>query len=361
MSLFKSFRQKVFPSYLGVDIGTTSIKVVEVKQGKNIPAITNYGLLQSSGYLLRSNDVLQTSSLKLFSENIIELLTILLKKMKPKTNEAMASLPAFSVFMSVFEFPEMSEGDLEKNLTYQARQYIPLPVSEVAIDWMRVGEREDERGLKFQQVLLISVPQELIRKYQLIFKSVGLNLRLLEIEGLSLGRSLIGNDHTPAIVVDIGSRSTSISFFENSRLKFNLQSDYAGASLTQALSSSLSINPLRAEELKKEHGIINVGSNYELSTIMMPFLDVIINEVKKAQFNYQSQFLAPHKTERLILAGGGANLAGIEKYFEKEFNFPVIKASPCLKFEHPPEIEPLINELNPTLSIALGLTLKEFT
>ncbi len=93
---------------------------------------------------------------------------------------------------------------------------------------------------------------------------------------------------------------------------------------------------------------------------MLPFLDVIISEVKKAQFNYQSQFFAPHKTERIILSGGGANLVGIEKYFEKEFNFPVVKASPFLKFEYPPTIEPLLGELNPILSIPLGLALKEF-
>ncbi len=357
---FKSLKQKVFPSYLGVDIGTTNIKVVEVKQGEQLPRVVNYGFLQSSGHLLRSNDVIQTSSLKLFSEHATDLLKAITAKMKVGTTTVLASLPIFSVFTSVFEFPEMPENELEKSLTFQARQYIPLPISEVAIDWMKVGEREDDKGFRYQQVLLISVPQELIKKYQLIFKGAGLNLKLLEIESLSLGRSLIGSDQTPTIVVDIGSRSSSVAFFDKGQFKFASQSDYAGSSLTQALASSLNVNPLRAEELKKEHGIINIGPNYELSTIMLPFLDVIISEVKKAQFNYQSQFFAPHNTERLIITGGGANLAGIEKYFEKEFNFPVIKASPFTKFEYPSVVEPLLSELNPTLTVALGLALKEF-
>lgn len=359
--VFKSLKQKVFPSYLGVDIGTTSIKVVEVKQGKQAPALINYGILQSSGYLLRTNDVLQTSSLKLFAEGAIDLLKMVLSKMKPTTMEATASLPIFSVFTSVFEFPEMSQADLERSLSYQARQYVPLPISEVEIDWIKVGEREDEKGTKFQQVLMISVPREIIKKYQYIFKKAGLNLRVLEIESLSLSRSVVGSDQTPAIVVDIGSQSTNIAFFDKAILKFSVQSDYGGASLTQALASSLNVNPLRAEELKKEHGIINIGPNYELSTIMLPFLDVIISEIKKAQFNYKSQFLADHQAERLILAGGGSNLIGIEKYFEKEFSFPVVKASPIVKMEYPGVIEPLIGELNPLLSVAIGLTLKDFS
>lgn len=360
-SLFKSLKQKVFPSYLGVDIGTTSVKVVEVRPGRKLPQIVNYGLLQSSGSLLRANDVIQTASLKLFTENATDLLKMVVKKMKPGTTQALASLPIFSVFTSVFEFPEMSEGELERSLTYQARQYVPLPISEMVIDWMKVGEREDEKGSRFQQILLISVPQELVKKYQLIFKAAGLNLTLLEIESLSLNRSLINGDQTPTIIVDIGSRSTNIAFYTQGHLKFNFQSDYAGSSLTQALASSLNVNPLRAEELKKEHGIMNVGPNYELSTVMLPFLDVIISEIKKAEFNYQSQFFSPHATERLILSGGGANLAGIEKYFEKEFNFPVVKASPFLRFEYPSLMEPLLTELNPIFSVALGLTLKEFS
>lgn len=358
---FKSLSQKISPNFLGVDIGTTSIKLVEVKQGKQLPQVTNYAFLQSNGHLVRSNDVLQTSNMKIFEEEVVDLLKVALKHMKPSANEVLASLPVFSVFTTIFEFPEMSEGELQKSLTYQARQYIPQPISEVALDWMKVGERTDDKGFKYEQVLLISVPQELIKKYQQIFKSVGLSLKALEIESLSLARALVGGDQTPTVIVDIGSRSTNIIFVDKSQLRFNSQSDYAGASLTQALASSLNINPLRADELKKEHGIVNAGPNYELSTIMLPYVDVIISEVKKAEYNYQTQFPGSPRVERIILSGGGANLAGIAGYFEKEFGIPIVKASPFLRFEYPGMIEPLLGEINPVFSVALGLTLKEFS
>ncbi|MFA6354089.1 MAG: type IV pilus assembly protein PilM [Candidatus Paceibacterota bacterium] len=361
MNPFRFITQKFSPSYLGIDIGTTSIKAVEVKKGNGLPQVVNYGFLESSGHLLRSNDVLQTSSLKISEDQVIANLKMVIKKMKPKTNIALASIPVFSVFMTVFDFPEMSQGDLEKSLAFQARQYIPLPISEVALDWIKVGEREDDKGFKYEQVLLISVPQELIKKYQFIFKSVGLKLKALEIENLSLARGLSSGDPTQTIIVDIGSLSTDISFVSNGQVRFNSQSDYASASLTQALATSLNISPIRAEELKKEHGIINLGPNYELSTIMLPFLDVIINEVRKAQFNYESQFPGTAKIERIILSGGGANLVGIEKYFEKDFNLPVVKAAPFSKFSYPSSIELLVGELNPLMSVALGLALREFT
>ena len=93
---------------------------------------------------------------------------------------------------------------------------------------------------------------------------------------------------------------------------------------------------------------------------MIPFLDAIINEVQKALFTYQRQFPSAKKIERIILSGGGANLLGIEQYFGKEFAFPIIKANPFASFEYAPEIQPLVSELNPVMSVALGLGMKEF-
>ncbi len=358
--IFKFLKQGISSSYLGVDIGTTSIKVVEVRQGKQLPEIVNYGLLESSGYLARANQVLQTSTLKIFEKEAVELLKIIVAQMKPQGTQAIASIPTFSAFMTVLDFPQMSAGDLPKAVAFQARQYVPLPLFEVAIDWIKVGEFTDEKGFLHQRILLISVPQEQIKKYQRMFKLAGLDLKALEIESLSVARIFGGTDPTPTVVVDIGSRSTNIVFMEKGQLKFSSQSDFAGASLTQALAASLGISPLRAEELKKERGISGTGPNYELSTIMLPFLDAIVNEVKKAQYKYVSQFPETPKIERVILAGGGANLLGIEKYFERDMGILTVKGAPFGRFEYQPAIEPFVQELNPTMSVALGLALREF-
>lgn len=359
-NIFSIFKQSIFPTYLGVDIGTTSVKVVEVKPGKHLPEVVNYGFLESSSYLARTNQALQASDLKIFEKGAIEFLKIVLAEMKTKSTEAIASIPAFSAFTTMLDFPDMSPGDLSKAVVFQAKQYVPLPLSEVVLDWMKVGERQDEKGFKVQQILLISVPQETIKKYQTIFKSAGLNLKSLEIESLSLARMFGGSDPTPTLIVDIGSRSTNIIFLEYGVLKFNSQSDYAGSSLTQVLSTSLGINPLRAEELKRERGITGTDQNYELSTIMLPLLDVIINEVKKAIYKYEAQFPGSRNIERVMLSGGSANLLGIEKYIERELGVTTVKASPFLKFEYRENLEPIVPELNPIMSVALGLALKEF-
>jgi len=345
-------------SYLAVDIGTTSIKAIEMKGGEKAPRVTNYGILESSGYLARANQALQTSNLKIFEADIVELLKALVREMGTSTTNALASLPPFSVFTTVLDFPQMSPKEIQQAMIYQAKQYVPLPLSEVALDWLGIGEYQDDKGFTHQKIMLISVPNEQIQKYQRIFKSAGLQLKALEIESLSLARMFAG-DPTPTLAIDIGSRSTNIVFMDNGQFVFSGQSDFGGASLTQAVATSLSINPMRAEELKKEKGILGEGPNHELSTIMMPFLDAILNEVKKVQFLYQQQLPMARKPERVVLAGGGANLLGIEKYFEREFGMPVVKAAPFLKFERPPEIEPFVPELNPVMVVGLGLGMKQ--
>jgi type IV pilus assembly protein PilM len=353
-------KQNIKPVFLGVDIGTTSIKIVEVEQGKLKPKISNYAILESRGSLLRTNAVFQSSNLKLFEREIIELLKEVIKKIKPTTNRAIASIPVFSAFTTVLKFPEMPEKELKQALLFQAKQYVPLPLEEVAFDWQKIGEYEDEKGFKFQAILLIAIPKDLIKRYQKVFKEAGLKLLALEIEPLSLIRSAIAGDKTPTIIVDIGSQITSISLVENAQLKFISQTDFAGASLTHTVASALNINPLRAEEIKRERGILGQGADYELSKVMISTLSFIVNEIKRAEFDYNINFAKSFNAERIILSGGGANLLGINLYFQKQLNKPTFNVEPLLQFEYNEDILPLVKELNPLLAVSLGLALREF-
>lgn len=345
-------------SYLGIDIGTTSIKIVELTEIRGKPALKNYGVLESYGHLERLNNAIQTSTLKMLDRETAELLNMLLKHLKVGTVDAVVSLPSFSAFTALLDVPAMSKEETSKAMQYQARAFVPLPISEVSIDWLPVGEYDDDRGIKHQQIFLVSVPNEQIRKYQRIFKAAGLTLRALEMETLSLARVLTAGDPTTTLIVDIGSRSTTIAVAEKGLLKYNVQTDWAAGSLTQAISSSLGINVRRAEELKKQKGLLGTGGEYELSTLIMPMLDVILSEVKRVKDNYEKNYRG--KIERIILSGGGANLLGLEKYVEEQFRLPVFKADPFSKISYPLEIEPLVKEIGPPFAVALGLGIRQF-
>ncbi len=345
-------------SFLGIDIGTTSIKIVEIANSEKKPKLQNYGWLETYGYLERLNNALQTNSLRILEKDASKLLRFLISQIKPRTDRVVASLPSFAAFTTLLEIPMMPSEDTAKAVVFQARQYIPSPVSEVTIDWLKVGEREDEEGVKKQQILLTSVLNERIKSYQAIFRAAGLKLVALEIESFSLARALVGNDPTPTILIDIGGRSTNIAVIDKGFWKYNGRTDFAGASLTQAVASGINIDVRRSEELKKRRGLLGTGGEYELSTLMFPYLDVIIEEVRRVKDFYEKEYSG--KIERMILAGGGANLIGIENYFTERLKLPTVKGNPFGKINYPPQLETVVNDLGPCLSVAIGLGIREF-
>lgn len=346
--------------FLGVDIGTTSIKLVEVHETKEGGlALGNYGILETFGYLERANSALQTSSLKLMEEETTKYLTLAVQQLGAKTNLAVASLPAFSAFTTLIELPTISDKEVERVIALQGKQYIPLPIETVRVDWLKVGERTTEQGVKMYQILLIAVVSEQVKRYENIFRNAGLHLRAIEIEGISMARILATGAKEPVLIVDIGSRSTGFVVAADGMFRFGGQTDFSGGSLTQTIANGLGITTHRAETLKRLKGLGASPSEQELSTLMEPILDVIINEAIRVKESYETNYKA--KVARVILTGGGANLNGFEQYFGKQSGMQATVANPFEKIQYPPTLAPAVRELGPLLSVALGLGVKGMT
>ena len=355
-----SFLQSFLGSHnvLGVDIGTTSVKAVELSRTGDNLKLENYAILETYGYLERFNEALQTSSLKLSEKNITAYLKLLIRDAGFKAKTAVVSVPAFLVFSTLLEVPSMSEGEIRKFMDLQAKQYVPLPLEAVTLDWIKVGERRASDGEEKYQLLLVSIPNEQIQKYQKVFRGAGLKLTSIEIEGMSLARALGANIKEPALIIDIGSRSTSFSIVANGFLKFSGQTDFAGGSLTQTIANGLGISQRRAEDLKKQRGLLGFGGEHELSTLILPMLDVIINEAKRVVGSFEGSY--EEKVTSIMLSGGGSNLIGIEDYFGKILNLPVSKVNPFPQIRYPEAFQPIVKETGPLLAVAIGLAMKGF-
>ncbi len=344
-------------SFLGIDIGTVAIKAVEISKKEAKPFLKNYGYLETYGHLERVNDAIQTSSLKPLEKETVQLLKFLIEKIKPKTKEVIASIPSFDAYITTLEFPLMGENETNQAIPFRARDYIPLPISEVSLDWLKIGEKE-ERGHKFQKILLVSLPVRIIENYRRIFEKSGLRLQSIELEPFALSRSLTNPKEPSSLIVDIGGYDTTISVVDKGMVKEISRTDFASSSFTSCISRGLGVQNKRAEELKKRYGLLGEGAGKEISTLMYPFLDVIIKEVKKTKEKFENSFNSP--LERIILTGGGANLLGIEKYFENQSGIFTIKGNPFLNIDYPREILPIVKDLGPSLSVSIGLAVKKF-
>lgn len=340
---------------LGIDIGTTNIKAVELSGSGTDVILENYGVLETYGYLERPNAAIQSNYFKIVEEATTDLLNKLFSTFRPKTKKAVFSLPTFSSFITVFDIPFQDQKEIERAIPFEAKKYIPVPLDDLEIDWAVINSSQNEKVVK-SQVLLIAIPKELIARYGRIAKSVGLDVVALELESVALTRALVGQDKSPLLIMDIGSQSTNLSVIDNGYLMSNENLTLAGAEISHTLAKGLGISQERAEEFKRVKGF-NVDQNEaEVVNMMLPIVDYFGNEINRAIGIYNGK--TNKQIKKVILSGGTANLPGLDAYLSQSLNISVERAWPFTQVKFQPFLEPLLREIGPSLSVSVGLALR---
>lgn len=343
---------------LGVDIGTTAIKIIEVSRKGEVMKLENYGILETQEYLKRGNAALQTRALKLSERDVLPALEMALTQMKPRTTNAVASIPSFSAFFVPIETPELPKKEAASALLFQARQYVPIPMDEVSVEWIKIEDFKNEKGQSRQRYLLTAVPLATIEVFKSIFKKAGLKLSLLEVETKPLIRALMTPTDPVTQIVDIGSESSGIYIVEGGIAKRITQLDSGAASLTRSLGRTLDISAFRSESLKRRRGLAGSGGEYEISRALIPFIDIILSECARVRVEFERS--TGKKVREILVTGGGANLLGINDHITQTSGVTV-RSSNALKFyETDAGIEPIQKELSHSLGVASGLALKFF-
>ncbi|MGB9848053.1 MAG: type IV pilus assembly protein PilM [Minisyncoccia bacterium] len=340
---------------LGIDIGTTNIKVVELSEAGDQRVLENYGILETYGYLERNNATIQSNYFKLVEDITVDLIKKLFLVLKPKTKRAIFSLPVFSSFITQFDLPFVDKKEIANAVIFEAKKYIPVPLDDLEISWMLVGQINEGTKQK-SSIVLIATPKELIDKYKRMGEMLGLNVVGWEIEGISLVRSLIKGDKRNTLIVDMGTQITNFFIVENGFLTNYETLNIGGAEITHVISRSMGVTKERAEEFKKIKGFKVDPQEMGVVNILMPIVDNFGNEILRMMDIYQQK--TNKKIERIIITGGGANMPGLVDYFTQFLNMPVEKAWPFQDIKYADFLEPLLRDVAPFLSVATGAALR---
>lgn len=274
---------------------------------------------------------------------------------------ASMSIPLFSSFFTTLEMPVMSQDELQEAIPYQAQQIVPVPISEVILDWEIIGKTKGESdgagGARREKlsVLLVAVPREVVDNSVRIAKLVELELSGLEVEAFSLVRALLHNDRRAAMIIDIGARSTNMIIVDGGMIRSSRTIDVSGSELTTILSRSLGVELGRAEAVKIDHGIAE-DAPQDIRRMLTTVLDSIVNEAEKIMVTYRRQY--GRAVETLLLAGGSASLRGLDRYFTERFGVPATRANPFQNLHVPEELNPVLAEIGPSFAVAVGLALR---
>ena len=368
--MFNFFKKKP-TSFLGIDIGTTSIKVIQLGiDGKDIK-LENYAFSEDKNYLEVLGGVRGSSDLKISDTQIVEDLTEIKKKAKITGNNTIMSIPISSAFSSIINLPNMSEDKISEAINYEARQYIPIPINEVVFDWSIISEKKEgkednDRGKKSKlkaeekiKVILVAIPKEITEKYTAIASALELKLIALETESFSLARSLIGDEDGAFIIVDIGNKMTNVTVIENGYvLASHSAFGTGGKEITRAISYSFNVDFKRAEELKKDVGLSFSGPQKKISETILPTINIIVSEVKKMNEAYIKN--NKKMVKRVIVTGGTANLPGLVKYFSSELNISVEIGNPWKNIVYDKALFGKLKKMSSDFSVAVGLALRGF-
>lgn len=343
--------------YLGVDVGTSFIKVIELSQhGKRIK-LDNYGEMSASSLYEKPFRSFEQSTLSFSSSDVVRAVKAILKEAKMNAYKAYFSIPDFSTFFTSFRLPPMPKEELPQAVQFEARRHIPLPISEVVLDWQVIGEKDNEQKISNFNVLLVAVPNEVIRQYEEIARLARLKIIALEAEVFSLFRSLAKEEKEAAILIDIGARSTTVSIADAGIVKISHSFDTAGNDFTSLISRALNLELKEAEAIKQRHGILPSGDANSKGAIV-PMIDLISTEIKKVSQNFYLQ--ENKRLSKIILAGGSAFLPGLADYFSKVAEMKVEIANPFTGLYYPPILNDVLKKMGPAYAVAVGAALRGF-
>ena len=279
------------------------------------------------------------------------------KKAKTVSRSAVAALPTFSVFSSIINLANVDQKDFSSAVHWEAKKVIPLPLEEMVLDWKKIegGEQKD----KNVKILLTGAPKALVKKYISIFKEAQISLLSLETETFSLIRALLGGDKSTVIIVEVGMSTTDISVIDKGIPVLSRSIDVGGLAITKAISNNLGVGSERAEQFKYDLGISSVGSSEEVvPKAIAETISPIINEIKYMLNLFESKN-SEKKVEKLILSGGSSLLPNFVSYLSKIFNMNIIIGDPWTRVSFPVDLGPVIAEIGPKLSVAIGLAMRE--
>lgn len=344
-------------SVAGIDIGMSSIKVVQLRKESERGILETYGELKTAAYLKSGDAASGGGFLRFLDADIIGMVTDVLRESNVTTKNAVVAIPAVSSFVTMIELPTKDKKEVAKSVPFEARKHIPVPISEVALDWQIIDEGDSAPADAKTKVVLVAVPIEVLNKLTRIIEATKLNVRGMEIETFSMVRSLVGHDKTVTALVNFGSQSTTLAIVDKGVVMLSHNLERGSIELTNALSRGLGITTERAEAFKREIGLSSRPEDREITSVMTPLIDILLADLERIVSSYDRR--TERKTEKINITGGGAKLKGLVDQVASRFGVETIQGNPFARVTYPAFMQPILKDLGPSFSVAAGLALRE--
>jgi len=337
---------------VGLDIGTNSVKLVELDRTKNTFRLKNIGIAKLPRDTIVNGTIIHAELLE-------QTIKTLFSEYKIKNKNVAISISGHPVIIKKITTDLMPEDELENTLPFEAEQYIPFSLDEVNLDFQILGPCEDKENK--MNVMLVAAKRAMISDYVSVLQSAGLKAVIVDIDVFALENMFISN-YTPeqnitVALVDMGASVTNINIVKNGVSQFTRDIFMGGNQITEEIQRQLSINYEDAEALKCGEQIAGINQDL-LKEIIERASSTITNEIQRSLDFYISSTYG--EISQVYLSGGGSRTSGFREIFTKRVTVPLEYTNPfhAITYDENMFDAEYIKDLSPFAAIGVGLALR---
>ena len=337
---------------VGLDIGSSSIKAVELKNGRQGYELVSFGMEPLAQDTVVDGAIMDAPLVAAAISNIFE-------KHKVKTKNVATAVSGHSVIFKRISLPMMSDDELYDRIHTEAAQHIPFDIADVNLSYQHLDSMDSQ-----MDVLLVAVKKDKILNHTNVLAQAGKSSVVVDYDPLCLQNSFEYNyDPDPSQTVallNIGASVMNINIVRGGIPLFPRDVSVGGNQFTDALQKELDLGYDDAERLKKGESVAGVTDEHR-ATILRSVSDILILEIQKT-FDFFRATASGESIQRIYVAGGTARVPGVVDLLREEFSVPVEEMYPFRKVIINParQNEDEIRAMAPRLAIAVGLALRSF-
>ena len=346
----EKFLLKKSDDLIGIDIGTGSIKLVEIAWQKNQPVLKNFGIVELPDKTIEDGRIVN-------SEQLTQTLSQLLATTRTESKNVVVAVGGRVMFARELTFPKMTMEELGEAIKWDVGKYIPYTPGSYYFDFAIVGEGNTDTEIK---VLLVASPLENVTNIINVIKSVGLTPVAVDVEPLALYRIFTNAERS--MVIDIGALLSQVTVFQNGSPAVIRNIPIGGQNFTQAIMDGLNMNYNEAEKIKQNQIILSqadIGAEYiDVQRQMESLVTEFARDITRTAEYYQQQNKNV-SIDKIFITGGGAKLSNIVESLAKKLDMPAVLYDPLTKIKIPTSFDKThLQKIAPQLGTAIGLALR---
>lgn len=353
--LFSSVQDKASGTTktVGVDFGSSSVKVVEIEETERALTLRTYGELQLGPY----NAAALGDMVQLPQKKRIEAIVDVMRESGANASKGVLVIPLSVSFMTVIPITAKEDEDISTKIGVEARKYIPIPLSDVALDWVEI-ESGDKKSDTMREVMVAAIEHSTVKEYKDTLQAIGLASQPSEIEPFSLVRALGRADDSTLAVFDLGARTSKLYIARGGVIERIHRVAAGGVAITKRLAELRNIPFEEAENLKRSYSD-DAEFARDVQKATTSVLDGVFLECKRIIDQYEARMGEP--IARTVLSGGVSAFVGTSAYARDALSREVEIGNPFDKLAYPAFMEDTLFEIAPSFGVAIGAALRHFS